>query len=81
MLLSFFFRAPLNGPREIDGLRVPQGKAYKLLTDHLITVFPFRRSEYFKRRWFKSDRPYIYFGLFGSIFFKHLLDVMVSYIG
>ena len=25
------------GPREIDGLLVPTGKAYKLLTCHLIT--------------------------------------------
>ena len=24
------------GPKEIDGLIVPQGKAYKLLSDHLI---------------------------------------------
>ena len=25
------------GPKEIDGLLVPPGKAYTLLTDHLIT--------------------------------------------
>ena len=29
---------PLSlGPKEIDGLLVPEGKAYKLLTDHLIS--------------------------------------------
>ena len=27
----------LLGPKEIDGLFVPPGKVYKLLTDHLIT--------------------------------------------
>ena len=28
------------GNKEIDGLLVPQGKAYTLLTDHLITGKP-----------------------------------------
>ena len=28
------------GPKEIDGLLVPKGKAYTLLTDHLITGEP-----------------------------------------
>ena len=27
----------LLGPKEIDGVRVPPGKAYTLLTHHLIT--------------------------------------------
>ena len=30
------------GPTEIYGLFVPPGKAYMLLTDHLITGFPLR---------------------------------------
>ena len=29
--------APPNAPQEIDWLLVPPGKAYTLLTDHLIT--------------------------------------------
>ena len=33
---SFMGSHPL-GPREIDGQLVPSGKAYTLLTDHLIT--------------------------------------------
>ena len=30
------------GPKEIDGVLVPPGKAYMLLTDHLITGLPLR---------------------------------------
>ena len=29
-------------PKEIDGLLVPPGKAYTLVTDHLITGYPLR---------------------------------------
>ena len=34
-------------------------KAYKLLTDHLITGLQPRRSEPAKEKWFKSNHPYI----------------------
>ena len=33
------------GPQEINGLRVSPCNAYKLLTDHLITGLPLKRSE------------------------------------
>ena len=43
------------GPKVIDGLLVPPGKAYNtLLTDHL-------RSEPVQVKWFKSDHPYYYY--------------------
>ena len=48
------------GPEDIDGVLVPQqGKAYTLLTDHLITGQPLR-SESAQEKWFKSNHPYIY---------------------
>ena len=39
------------GPKEIDGLLVPPGKAYSLLTDHLITGKPLR-FEPAQENWF-----------------------------
>ena len=37
LLLGDLFRPHTLGPKEIDGLLVPSGKAYTLLADHLIT--------------------------------------------
>ena len=48
------------GSGEIDGLFVPPGKAYKLLTDYLITGISRRRSEPAKEKWFSQTiHPYI----------------------
>ena len=48
-------------------LIVPPGKAYKLLTGHLITGYPLR-SEPAKEKWFKSNHLYIsIFGLVGRL--------------
>ena len=38
------------GPKEIDGLLLPPGIAYTLLTDHLITGYPLR-SEPAEEKW------------------------------
>ena len=46
-------------PNEIDGLLVPSGKAYTLLTGHLIAGKPLR-FEPAQERWFKSNHPYIH---------------------
>ena len=53
------------GPKEKDGLFVPPGKAYTLLTDHLITGKPL---------WFASAKekvfgvkPYIHIRLCGFV--------------
>ena len=64
-------------PKEIDELHVPPGKAYKLLTDHLITAFPLR-SELAQKKWFKSNHPYIEAldAYLGGYIFKHILGVM-----
>ena len=41
------------GAKEIDGLLVHPGKAYTLLTDHLITGLSLPKT------WFKSYHPYV----------------------
>ena len=46
------------GPKEIDGLLVPPGKAYTLLTDNLITGKPLW-FEPAQEKWFKSNHLYI----------------------
>ena len=46
-------------PGEIDGLLVPSSKAYKLLTDYLITDKLLKRSGPAQEKWFKSNCPYI----------------------
>ena len=40
------------GPKEIDGQLVPPGKAYMLLTDHLITALPLT-SKLAQEKWFQ----------------------------
>ena len=47
------------GPKEIDSLLVPPGKAYTLLTGHLITGY-LLWSEPAQEKWFKSNHPYEY---------------------
>ena len=42
----------------IDGLLLPSGKAYTLLTDHLITGKPLW-FEPAQEKWFKPTHPYI----------------------
>ena len=68
-----------TGPKEIDGLLVPPGKDYTLLTDHLSTGKPLC-FEPAQEKWFKSNHPYIFSfcGLLKWLYFKHLLDVMAS---
>ena len=46
------------GTKKIDGLLVPPGKAYTLLTDHLITGKPLW-FEPALEKWLKSNHPYI----------------------
>ena len=67
------------GPKEIDGLLVPPGKASTLLTDHLITGLPLK-SEPAQENWFKV-KPFILMSLsvlLGWLHLKHILDVMTS---
>ena len=45
------------GPKEIDGLFVPPGKAYTLLTNYLITGKPLR-PEAAQEKWFQVKPPY-----------------------
>ena len=52
LILTVILGPRQNWPREIDGLLVPLGKAYRLLTDHLITGKPLR-SEPPQKKWFK----------------------------
>ena len=47
-----------SGPKEIDELLVPPGKASAQLTDHLITGKPLG-SEPAQEKWFMSNHPYI----------------------
>ena len=56
-------------PGKIDGLLVPPGKAYQLLTDCLITGKPLIRTESAQKKWFISNHPIIIhlFGLLGYI--------------
>ena len=46
------------GPKEKDGLLVPPGKAYTVLTDHLI-IAKLLWFEAAQEKWFKSSHPYI----------------------
>ena len=46
------------GPKETDGLLVPPGKDYTILTDHLNTGKPLW-SEPAQGKWFKSNHLYI----------------------
>ena len=74
----------MNGPRplepkEIDVLLVPPGRAYTLLTDHLITgKVKLLKSEPAQQQW-SQIKPSIHIGPFGLLwwlFFKHILRVM-----
>ena len=66
------------GPKEIDGLLVPPGKACSLLYNHL-TGLPLR-SELAREKWFQSKpSTHISFrGFLGWLYFiiNHLLDVV-----
>ena len=46
------------GPKEIEWLLVPPGKAYRTLTDHLISSKPLW-FELAQEKWFKSNHPCI----------------------
>ena len=62
-------------PKEIDRLLVPPGKAYTLLTDHLL------RSDPAHEKWFQV-KPSIYIslsGLLGYLYLKHFFKVMTTY--
>ena len=51
-MLHIKFGTPrLLGPKEIEGLLVPPGKACLLLADHLITGLPLR-SDLAQEKWF-----------------------------
>ena len=68
------------GPKEIYRLLVSPGKTYTLLTDHLITGLPLR-SVPAQEKWFyvKPSIRISSIGLEGSLYFKHLLDIMTSH--
>ena len=66
------------GPKEIDGLLVPSGKAYTLLTDHLITGYHPGLSLPRKGVPVKPSIHISLCGLLRWLYFKHLLDVMTS---
>ena len=61
------------GPKEIDGLLVPPGKASTLLSDHLITGQPHPG----KVVHFKPAIHISLIGLVGWSFLKHLFDVII----
>ena len=69
------------GPKEIDGLLVSPGKAFSLMTDHLITGYPLR-SELAQEKWFqvKPSIPISLFGLVGWIFqaLVECHDILIS---
>ena len=67
-------------PKEIDRLLVPPGKAYMLLTDHLITG-QLLKSEPAQEKWFQV-KPSIYIslsGLLGYLYLKHFFKVMTTF--
>ena len=67
------------GPKDIDGLLVPPGKACTLLTDHLNTGKPHGLS-LSRKKWFQA-KPSIHIsliGLVGWLSLKHFLYVMTS---
>ena len=64
------------GPKEIAGLLVSPDKAYKLLTDHLITGEPLMSEPAQEKRF--QVKPCIHInliGLVGRLYLKHFLDV------
>ena len=69
-----------SGLGEIDGLLLPPGKAYELLTGHLITGKPLTRSENAEEMWFKSNHPQAFLVDFGGyVFFKKHISGVVTY--
>ena len=60
------------GPKETDGLPVPPGKAYTLLTDHLM-----RRSEPAQEKWFMTSCQTIH-TYKPFVAWMVMLDVMTS---
>ena len=62
----------MNEPKQLDGLLVPPGKAYMLLTDHLITGLPLR-SEPAQNKWTVVQvEPSIHISLIGFVGWLYL---------
>ena len=81
LLLLISYEGPSqSGPKEKDGLLVPLGKVYTLLTDHLITGKPLW-FEPAQEKWFKLNHPSStirHSGLIGWLYFIGLSHIRVS---